>query len=240
MRHFNFVLKLTGMLFLLCFILGNVRSAATVKAVSTDGEATVYVTGDLSRNFIVSYQAALQPSPGNRSWTTVGVMLLGRTESGPSIEVGLARSASNALTGFTATQGLKSRASFKAFVVGCAPGCVLTVRADDKAYYAYIDAAQVGAWPRNQFAFVKPYIQLNAEAVKPGDSISAIFLPIRLVANGEVMPAPACAFTTRGIEPSRLPNGALQFTGTYHAGAPAAFVTLTTGQRGDRCSGARG
>ena len=235
MRRFNSFAEVTAIVAVLCLALGRTQSSAAVKAVSTDGEATVYVTGDLSRNFNVSYQAALHPSPGNRSWTTVGVMLLGRANPGPSLEVGLARGPSNALTGFTSTQGVKPRATFKAFVVRCTPGCVLTVRADENAYYASIEGAQVGEWPRKQFDFIKPYIQLNAEVIKPGDSISAVFLPIRLVSNSEPMQSPSCAFTTRGIEPSLLPNGALQFVGTYRRDAPPAFVSLGTRHHGDRC-----
>src|SRR5271163_41417 len=68
---------------------GSVPSKAAT-ALSTDGEATVYLMGDFTSDFDLRYRATLSASVSNRSWSTIGIMLLGRANPGRSVEIGLA------------------------------------------------------------------------------------------------------------------------------------------------------
>lgn len=214
--------------------------AVVAKTADTERKAAVYLAGDFSRNFNVSYQVALRPSPSNRSWTTTGLSLVSRGGPGSSIYVGLAHgpAPSGRLTAFVSANGVKMHPAFKALEVDCTTPCVLALRGDAKFVIASINAEEVAEWSRSELRFSNPRVELNAEVLKPGDQISAVFLPIRLVSNGDVMQSPSCGLSARGIKPRVLPDGVIAFSGTYSSGAPAAFVTLNTGRQVGRCASA--
>ena len=220
--------------------LGATISVGAAKATNVEREAAVYLTGDLSRSFTISYQVGLQPASSNRSWTTIGLTFLGRAETSASVEVGLARGPSPAgrLTAFVSVTGVKSHPAFRGFDVDCTMRCVLTLRGDANTLSAAINAEVVAEWTRSEIHISNSLVQLNAEVLKPGDKLSAVFVPIRLVTNGELMQSPACGLTARGIEPRVLPDGVIAFSGTYHAGARSALVLLNTGRHVDRCASA--
>lgn len=212
----------------------------SVRSVSTDGEATIYLTADFSRGFNVAYNAVLPQSAGNRSTTFLSVMLVGRRFSGGSIAFGLTRGApAQALQIFVATTTPHGAHHYATFPAACLPACTLVLRGDRYGLYAFAVTAEatrkLGAWARADFDFTRPYVQLNGEVATPGDRMVATLVPMRLVADARDVPAPRCAFTTRGIIPRREPSGALDFRGTYRPQAPASFVDLRTGKSVDRC-----
>lgn len=51
-------------------------SAGAVKSLSTDGETTIYLQGDFSRSFDITYNVVFAPSSANRSWSSVSVNLV--------------------------------------------------------------------------------------------------------------------------------------------------------------------
>jgi hypothetical protein len=212
-----------------------------VHAISTDGEATVYLTGNFSRGFNVAYDAVLRPSPQNRSTTFLGIMLIGRRNPGPGIELGLTRATSSAqsLRVFVSVSTPHGGAHFASFRESCAPACGLILRGDRYGLYAFVAASdgihKVGSWARADFQFVRPYVQLNGEVAQPGDRIAAALIPVRIVADARDLPTPTCAFTTRGVIARRNPGGTLTFTGSYRPEAAASFIDLRTGKLVDRC-----
>jgi hypothetical protein len=223
-----------------CTLLRIVALLCTIAAVpsaSIDGEATVYVIGDFTANFNVAYQATLQPSPANRSWTSIGIVLTGKAVPGPAVALGLIRGDPHApaLHAFTQTRTANGTQAFRALPVRCYPGCALVLRANPERIYAIVGTQRVGDWLRSDLGLAQPYVQLNAEVHTPGDSISAVLLPLRVVANSQFVRLPTCAFTARGIASQRFANGSLAFSGTYDRAAPAAFMSLLTGRRTGRC-----
>lgn len=208
---------------------------ATVKPVSTDGEATVYLMGDFSGRFDVAYRAALSARPRNKSWSTLSLLLIGRRIPGPGASVGLMRDAShgNALRAFTdVVYPNRSGDGFKSLAARCNSGCILELRGDSARISAYVNGEQVASWPRTDLNLERPYIQLNAEVHGPGDAIAASLEPVRMAAAGHAIHDPKCAFTTRGIEP--YGRHVLTFRGVNEK-ADGAFVNLTTGSHSDRC-----
>jgi hypothetical protein len=212
-----------------------IGALAAVHAVSTDGEATVYLAGDFSKGFTVAYHARLDRTQSNRSWTVLGIMLVGAVNPGPAVEVGLTRAnGAQAVRVFTTQTSASGTTRYESRTAHCNPACDLVLRGDSRYVYASIGSSNLAKWPRSGFAFVKPYVQINGEIARPGDAIAAILFPIRTVANSETI-FPTCAFTTRGVRPSRLPDGTLTFSGTYRANASAAFVRLSDGRLSNRC-----
>jgi hypothetical protein len=216
-------------------------SSHGVKPVSTDGEATVYLTGAFSRGFALAYNVSLASTPGNRGDTFVGIMLIGRQNPGPGIELGLTRTTSHGQTeqAFLSVKPRRGGSSDTSFPVVCAPVCELVLRGDRYGIYAAVltqdGIHNVGAWSRDAFGLVRPYVQLNGEVTRPGDRIAAALSPMRTVVDSQVLPAPVCGFTTRGILPRRNPGGTLTFSGTYRIDAPSSFIDLRRGRFVDRC-----
>lgn len=213
----------------------------TANPVSTDGEATVYVMGEFSRGFNLAYYAVLRPTPTNRSNTFIGIMLLGRRNPGSSIALGLTRAASiaHALRFYLSISAKNGGNHYTTFPAACSPSCELILRGDRYALYAFVvtedGIRKLGAWSRADLELVRPYVQLNGEVTRPGDSIAGALTPIRMVADSLDLSAPTCAFTTRGILPRRDPNGTLTFSGSYGIEAPASFIDLKSGRFVDRC-----
>lgn len=211
------------------------------KAVSTDGEATIYLTGNFSRGFNVAYNAVLPKIRTNRSTTFLSLMLLGRHNPGSSIALGITRAAPDqSLEMFVATTTPQGAKNYRAVPAVCLPACTLILRGDRYGLFAFAvtgEAVQkLGSWARADFGFVRPYVQLNAEVTAPGDRIAATLIPMRVIADSQSLATPHCGFSTRGVMPRREPSGALTFAGTYRPQAQASFIDLKAAANVERCS----
>lgn len=231
----RFLLVLAGAA---CIVAATQRHAP--KAVSTDGEATVYVVGDFTRGFNIAYNAVLPPLQSNRSTTYVGMMLLGRRNPSGSIAFGLTRGApAQSLQIFVTTTTPHGANHYQSFPVVCLPACGLVLRGDRYGLYGYALTAagirKLGAWARADFEMSRPYVQLNGEVAAQRDRLVATLIPLRVVVDSHDLAAPRCAFTTRGIVPARDPSGEIAFSGSYRPEAPASFIDLKNGNAVERC-----
>lgn len=219
---------------LLVLSASTVRADSAVRSASPDGEATVYVLGNFSGGFDVAYRAVLRPAARNASWATLGILLVGSRIPGPGASVGVAadpprRSVPHAFT-YVIYPGLQD--DYRRHSTICATGCVIELRGDARTIRAYVNGTELASWSRSDLYLAHPYVQLNAEVHAPGDAIFASLTPVRASAGGRLLPHPACAFTTRGIEPSG--TATLTFQGETNDAA-GTFVNLSTGKRGDKC-----
>lgn len=209
---------------------------AKVRAVSTDGEATVYRAGDFTREFDISYDVQFPPSQGNRSWTFVSLLLLGGRSGSGSISVGLSRGSSRDATfpGFVYVARPNSSPVYRRIEMQCSLHCAIELRGDSSNIYAVVRNRLVGTWRRTSLHLVKPYMQVNAEVTAIGDRISAHLTPLRSEIAGHPAPPPTCAFTTQGVRVHAAAGG-LSFTGQRDPHAGATFISLQTGATGDTC-----
>ena len=206
------------------------------KSASTDGEATIYIFGDFSKGFALSYAATMRPQPANRgvSFLSIDLLSTGMPFRGVAVGLSLGDPKATSLKAFT-TSTTAHGSDYTPFTVDCAPACTLQLRSDGQTIYAFAGTQKLGSWPRSKFGFVKPYVQINGEVVKPHDAITASLAPIQLVANGQTIPPPQCAFTTQGVFPLRQPDGTLTFTGTFTLGADVTYLDARTGARVNTC-----
>lgn len=213
---------------------------AKVHAVSTDGEATVYLTGSLARNFDVSYEVEYPPSRENRSWTVISLLLLGRTSPSGSIGVGLSRGSPRelALSGFTDVGNVSGAPVYRSVHLRCAEKCLIELRGSATTISALIDRRLVGTWNRRSLHLLNPYIQINGEVSAIGDRISVSLNRVRARNESGRLPTPACAFTTQGVHARATGDGSLLFSGRRNPRADATYVSLSTGATGDTCRAA--
>jgi hypothetical protein len=207
----------------------------SVKAVSTDGEATVYLPGNFTGTFDVKYRATIAPFPRNGSWTMVGLLLIGTVNPGPSAYVGVTspgRDARNVSFAMATEAGDKS--SYVATQDACLKSCVIELRGDRKVIQALVNGRVAMTWTRATIPLDRPGVQLNAEVQQPSDRIEASLTPIRIVAASHVLGTPMCGFTTQGVVPA-VHGERIMFAGSYAPGAQADFVALKTGRLGDHC-----
>lgn len=209
---------------------------ANVKAVSTDGEATVYLTADFSRNFDLDYQVVFLPAPKNKSWSTVSLLLLSGRGRGSSVSVGLSRGYPHAstLAAFTTSTAPGKKPSFESSPVTCTPTCRLQLRGSADALSAVVNGRRVGSWSRRSLAMRTPTIQLNAEVAELQDTISATVTPLSTVVAGTER-RPSCAFTTQGIEPRLSADHRIIFTGARRKNARVTYIALVSGSTRDSC-----
>lgn len=206
----------------------------SVKAVSTDGEATVYLRGNFTGAFDVRYRAAIASFPRNGSWSMVGLLLVGHIP-GPSAYVGVTSPGNDGRNApFAMATELGGKSSYVTTPDACATSCVIELRGDHKEIQALVNGRVAMTWARAIVPLVDAGVQLNAEVSQPGDRIEASLTPIHAVADGRVLGTPTCGFTTQGVAPT-LHGQSVLFAGGYRPGAPADFVALKTGRRGDRC-----
>lgn len=212
--------------------------AQAAAAVAADGEATVYVRGDFSGNFDLEYRTALEPAPRNRSWSSIGIMLLGEVNPGPSVYVGLANEAGGgrAAGAFTSAALSSGKNVYHSLDADCAGGCLLALHGTPETIEARVNGRVYERWRRASFPLKHPYVQLDAEVNAEGDSIAATLTPVRTTAEYRQLAPPGCAFTTRGI----LVHGGrtLSFSGTYRSGAPVSYILLTKGAWIGSCANA--
>jgi hypothetical protein len=211
-------------------------AGATPKAFSTDGEATVYQTGDFRGSFVLSYDVTMRRFPSNRSWSVVGVTVLGDAPPSDGITVGVMPTGSGANV-FTSSVR-NGKATYRDSGLSCADGCRIELRATRTTIAALRGTTVVQTWPRTLFRLPRPAVQINAETSAVGDRLAAVIAIVRAEANGTPLPQPECAFSTKGIDVVRVRNGALRYTGVFDASAPR-YESLATGRRGDSCAAAR-
>jgi hypothetical protein len=197
----------------------------SVKAFSTDGEATVYLAGNFTGAFDVKYRATIASFPRNGSWSMVGLLLIGMIP-GPSAYVGVTspgRDARNAA--FAMATGTEGKSSYVTTHEECSTSCVIELRGDHKVIQSLVNGHVAMTWMRAIVPLSNAGVQLNAEVSQPGDRIEASLTPIHTVAGGRVLGTPTCGFTTQGVVPT-LTRPEITFAGGYRPGAAAAFVTL--------------
>jgi hypothetical protein len=214
-------------------LLGTLHQIQAATAFSTDGEATIYRTGDFRGDFTLTYAATAVLQPRNRSWSTVSVMLLGDKPPADSISVGLLPDQGGAHI-FTSTMRA-GKATFRDTMIRCASICVVGLRGIRGGIYAIANGRMINSWPRAAFALPRPAVQLNAEVSGAGDRIEATLEPVQLSAATARLVPPRCAFTTQGIKPTSVGNQ-LRFRGEYIPGASAAYIDPHTGLHIARCS----
>ncbi|MDP9017107.1 MAG: hypothetical protein M3N19_02145 [Candidatus Eremiobacteraeota bacterium] len=209
---------------------------AKVKSASTDGEATIYLTGDFAQSFDIRYAVALRPAPHNHAWTGVSLLLLGREWPGSSMSIGLSRGYPHAdtLAVFTTSTHQGSKDVYDAVPVRCDGECVLELRGDPQSVSAILGSRTVRKWSRRSFPMLHPYIQINGEVSGMGDTIHASLRRLRATLIGKVLPEPICAFTTQGVEPHAIPGGFV-IAGARMANGRVTYLSLLDGSTGDAC-----
>lgn len=206
---------------------------AAVHAYSSDGEATVYLSGDFSQPFDLSYAATMDAAPRNRSWSYVGILLLGNPLPSDSVEVGLFRLAASRgrPSLFTSITTKGSSSGFRDEGT-CAANCVLELRGDRTIIEALANGRVITRWKRTEFHMDKPYIQLNGEVARTADTISAHLRPLNTTLGSHSLKSPTCAFTTQGIDARQSPDHALTFEGTFRPASRVAYISLADGKLG--------
>ncbi len=207
-----------------------------VTAASTDGEARVYLVGDFTKDFRIASDVRFPPQTTNRSWSFVGILLIGREPGSAAVSVGLSRgNPSQRLSAFTtaASPGLSN--PFRAVPAACAVSCRIELRSRSENIFALVNGRTIGSWPRSTFWMRSPYIQVNGEVSELGDRIDAEVRPIYLLAGARKLKAPACSFTTQGIEAHRRFPESLEFCGVRRRDAPVTYVSLRSGAHADTC-----
>jgi hypothetical protein len=212
---------------------------ARVHTVSTDGEATVYLDYvDFSHDFDLAYDAALASTSPNHSWTVLGIALLGHTFPSASLVVGLTRGdvAGSPAAVFVSTARPRKPNTFRVVAPTCAARCRIELRGTSRTIEARLNGRVVASWLRSDFPMRSPYIQLNAEVDRLGDSIRASLARAYQRSDGRAVAAATCGFTTRGVEPRRAGEDELLFSGTHREGARVTYISLVTGKAGDTCA----
>lgn len=175
--------------------------------------------------------------PANASWSVVNVMFLGGQPPSDAVGIGIFPSAGR-IHVFTSLV-LRSKMVFRDTGVPCEPRCRITLRADSAAFVASAGGRVVGSWPRFALRAPAPAVQLNAETSAPRDRIDALLTPVQVTVRAHSIAPPACAFTTRGIEVRRAPDGSLHYTGMYRDDARTAYFSLAAPDVAkEDCSGA--
>jgi hypothetical protein len=216
------------------------RAARASLTLTTHGEATVYVAGNFTRDFDVSYVLAVDTRRNNRSFTTIGVMMIGATDPGPSAEVGLANGYPSAkgTSGFVLGSHGHGTTSSAVWGLPCGATCTIELRGNSDHVSAYLDGRLAGTWSRSDLSIESPYIQINAEVYKEGDAISASVVTKKATAGGRALQAPICEFTTGGIEARSKSPTSIRFAGVYRSGARSTYAWLKSGTEGvTHCGG---
>ncbi|HKU66177.1 MAG TPA: hypothetical protein VJP85_00185 [Candidatus Baltobacteraceae bacterium] len=207
-----------------------------VRAVSTDGEATVYLTEDFSGDFDLTYDVHFPASPGNHSWSVISLLLLGRTPGGGFVSVGLSRGSprQTVLSAFTDAARAQASSVYRSSPVRCTTECTIELRGTKNAIFALADHRPIGTWQRKALALRRPYVQVNGEVSAIGDRISARLFAVRTKNGHRKLPVPTCAFTTQGVRAYAM-RGGLRFSGRRSPSADATYVHLPDGATGDTC-----
>ncbi|HEY0613516.1 MAG TPA: hypothetical protein VGC96_02700 [Candidatus Elarobacter sp.] len=227
---------LTIALLLAAIVCPSAPASAAAPAYATDGEATVYVQGAFEGPFDLIYDASIAPAPANRSWSLVGISLLGNPLPSDAVEIGLFRDPGvpGAASVYVSTTKAGEAPQVRNHGALCASPCRLELRGDARTVEARAGGRAIASWPRASLHLESPYVQLNGEVAREGDTIDARLTPVVTQAH-DALPAPGCAFITRGIEVARTAAGALLYSGTYDRAGRAGYVSLRDGSVGESC-----
>ena len=120
---------------------------------ATHGEATVYIAGNFTRDFDVSYVILLAGPSNNKSFTTIGMMLIGATDPGPTAEVGLAQDypAANDVSGFAIGSRDHGTTSSAIWGISCGSTYTVELRGTSDHVYGYVGGRLAAAWSRTTF-----------------------------------------------------------------------------------------
>ena len=211
-------------------------AAAKVKATSTDGEATVYLTADFTHDFDLAYRIDFAPKSTNKAWSVVSILLLNGVGNGASVSVGLSRGFPNptTLAAFTTANAPGEKADYRSVPVACARTCLVELRGTATAIAALVEGHSIGRWSRRRLQLDAAAVQVNAEVAELGDALHATMSPVRTLAAGQLID-PSCAFTTQGIEPHLQTRGAISFEGVRRKIARVTYISLVDGSTGDSC-----
>ena len=201
---------------------------------ATHGEATVYIAGNFTRDFDVSYVILLAGPSNNKSFTTIGMMLIGATDPGPTAEVGLAQDypAANDVSGFAIGSRDHGTTSSAIWGISCGSTCTVELRGTSDHVYGYVGGRLAAAWSRTDLSIKGPYIQINAEVYQKGDAISASVVKKKAISADRALQVPICEFTTGGIEARASSPIVITFEGVYRSGARSTFAWLKSGAKG--------
>jgi hypothetical protein len=204
--------------------LAALRADAAPKALSTDGEATVYLSGDFRRDFLMEYNVQFATAYDNKGSSTFAITFLGGPPPSDAVTVGVYGVARSGRVFTSVTRD--GRSTFRPTRHVCAPACRLSLRGDVNGLSAFIDDVWLQSWPRFSIGAPAPAFQLNGEVSTPGDRVIIVVSPARTRAAGKKLGMPTCGFTTRGISVREEASGALSFAGIYTESAPASYVKL--------------
>lgn len=216
--------------------LGSATAAvAKVTSASPYGEATVYISRDFSVDFDLAYAVTMKASPTNASYTLAGMLLLS-SQGSQSVEIGLQGADVKHATAqaFTSTIDAAGKSEFK--TVGlCQSTCHLELKGDATTIHALLNGVEIKAWPRSAIGMTHPYIQINGEVPIVGDKIDARFVPETTLLAGAVLPAPSCAFTTQGVEPTLAADGSFTIVGSRKPNGRVTYLAFADGRAMDTC-----
>jgi hypothetical protein len=197
-----------------------------------DAEATVYLLDDYSKVFDLIYTIHLTPQPKNASWSTLGIMLIGTDNPGPSIQVGLAQENATTIKVFTTIGSASGVDEYNGYPLACVPNCELELRGDADNVTALVSGQVIGNWPRSGVPLQNPYVQINGEVNGAHDAIDGSVM-LKSASVGGVQPKPpACGYTRGGIAAKALPDGTLAFSGTRDDGASTYYYSIFDGHKG--------
>ena len=122
------------------------RADAAPQAFSTDGEATVYLSGDFRQDFLMEYNVQFAAAYDNKGWSTFSITFLGGPPPSDAVTVGVYGVARSGRV-FTAVTR-DGRTTFHPTRHVCAPACRLSLRGDVNGLSAFIDDVWLRSWPR--------------------------------------------------------------------------------------------
>jgi hypothetical protein len=208
---------------------------AKVTSVSPYGEATVYISRDFAADFDLAYAVTMTPIPTNTSYTLAGVMILS-SQGRRSVEIGLrgADLKHARITAFTSTTDAAGRGEFES-AGACGSTCHLELKGDATTIRAILNGVEIKTWPRSGIGMIHPYVQINGEVPIVGEKIDARFVPETTLLAGVVLPAPSCAFTTQGVEPTLARDGSFILAGSRVPGGRVTYLAFADGRAMDSC-----
>ncbi len=112
-------------------------ASAKVKSASTDGEATVYLTGKSDADFDVAYRALRKAGSDNKSCSTLSMLLVGSRIPGTGASVGVASDPEHpGVAPFTYVVFPNGRYDYRNQASRRATACLIELRGDPFHIYA--------------------------------------------------------------------------------------------------------
>lgn len=204
--------------------LAGFHADAAPAALSTSGEATVYLRGDFRRDFTVEYNVQFWAEYTNTGRSTFAITLVGGPPPSDEVTIGVFAAARSGRV-FTAVTRDRRR-KFRATRNVCSPACRLSLRGDVNGISAFMDDTWLQSWPRFSLRAPAPAFQLNAEVSTPGDRVTILLDPLRTTAGGRRLEVPTCGKATRGMQVDEQPSGQLSIVGVNTEAARPSYIEL--------------